>query len=122
MGNLLKKVFAVIQAISSNPPVLRKFFKPTVNRGKTVWPKTCADLLRHGVRLDYDGIVIHESKECHKFQLQPNAGKIPNTIRQWTLKNGGTHAVIGSVNVPVDPDPDGDIFEKAAKEAFKDLE
>lgn len=34
-----------------------KFTKPTVNRGKTVFPKTEADLEKFGVRWDYDGDV-----------------------------------------------------------------
>jgi hypothetical protein len=79
MGNFFKKVFGVVQVISLKPSDLRKFFKPSVSRGKTVWPKTSADLLRYGVRWDYDGVVPYENKKCNKFQLQPNAGKIPST-------------------------------------------
>jgi len=121
MGNFFKKVFGVVQVISSKPSDLRKFFKPSVSRGKTAWPKTSADLLRYGVRWDYDGVVTYEKKNCHKFQLQPNAGKIPSTIKQWRDKNGGTHAVIGVMYIPVDTDPDGKVLEEAAKEALKDV-
>ena len=88
MGKIVKKTLGVVEVISSQPSDLRKFFKPSVSRGKTVWPKTAADLLRYGVRWDYDGIVTHENKECHKFQLQPNDGKIPSTIKQWRENNG----------------------------------
>lgn len=122
MGNFFKKVFGVVQVISSKPSDLRKFFKPSVSKGKTVWPKTSADLLRYGVRWDYDGVVTYENKKCHKFQLQPNAGKIPSTIKQWRDKNGGTHAVIGVMYIPVDIDPDGKVLEEAAKEALKDVQ
>ncbi len=107
--------------ISSKPSDLIKFFKPSVCRGKTVWPKTSTDLLRYGVRRDYDGVVTYENKKCHKFQLQPIAGKIPSTIKQWRDKNGGTHAVIGVMYIPVDIDPDGKVLEEAAKEALKDV-
>jgi len=107
--------------ISSKPSDLTKFFKPSVCRGKTVWPKTSTDLLRYGVRRDYDGVVTYENKKCHKFQLQPIAGKIPSTIKQWRDKNGGTHAVIGVMYIPVDTDPDGKVLEEAAKEALKDV-
>lgn len=33
------------------------------------------------------------------FQIQPNAGKVPSTIREWREKNGGTHAVMGVMYV-----------------------
>ena len=111
----------MVQVISSKPSDLKKFFKPSVSRGKTVWPKTSADLLRYGVRWDYDGIVTYEKEKCHKFQLQPNAGKIPSTIKQWRDKNGGTHAVIGVMYIPVGTDPDGEVLEEAAREALKDV-
>lgn len=121
MGNFFKKIFAVVQVVSSKPSTLRKFFVPSVGRGKTVWPKTSADLLRYVVRWDYDGVVTYENKKCHKFQLQPNAGTFPSTIKQWRDKNGGTHAVIGVIYIPVDTEPDGNVFEEAAKEALKDI-
>ncbi|KAI9673930.1 MAG: hypothetical protein M1817_002136 [Caeruleum heppii] len=121
MGNFFNKVFGVIRVISSNPSDLKKFFKPSVSRGHTVWPKTSADLLRYGVRWDYDGVVTYEGKECHRFQLQPNAGKIPSTIKEWREKHGGTHAVICVMYIPAGTDPDPKILEEAAQEALKDV-
>jgi hypothetical protein len=112
----------VAEVIISRPSDLRKFFKPTVGRGKTVWPKTAADLLRHGVRWDYDGIVTYNNTECHRFQLQPNAGKIPSTIKEWREKNGGTYAVIAVMHIPVDTEPSAEVIEDAAKAALAGLE
>ena len=118
----LLRVFRVVRAILSKPSDLSKFFKSSVSRDNPIWLKTSADLLRYGVRWDYDSIVTYENKECHKFQQQPNAGKILSTIKQWRVKNGGTHAVIGVMYVPVDTDPDGKGLEEAAKEALEDIE
>lgn len=119
MENSFKMVFGVVQMIPSKPSDLRKFFKFSVSRGKTVWPKTAANLLHYVVRWDYGGIATFENKECNKdgvvthgnqgmpqFQLQPNAGKIHSTIKQWRDKNGGTHAVIGVMYVPDVTDPE----------------
>ncbi|PGH07902.1 hypothetical protein AJ80_07942 [Polytolypa hystricis UAMH7299] len=121
MGNFVKNILGAVEVIISRPADLSKFFKPTVSRGQTVWLKNPADLLRYGVRWDYDGIVTHNNNECHKFQLQPNAGKIPSTIKAWRDKNGGTHAVIAVMHVPVDTEPDAELLEETAEEALKDL-
>jgi hypothetical protein len=62
---------------------------------RSLLAKTPADLLRYGVRWNYDGIVKKEDgKEYHKYQLQPN-GKIPSSVKQWRDKNGGT---LGTLN------------------------
>lgn len=79
--------------------VWKKLGKPTVSRGKTQWPKTASDLERQGVRFDYDGEITEDGQKYHKWQVQPNAGKIPSSWREWRDKNGGTHAVIGTVKV-----------------------
>lgn len=60
----------------------------------------------------------HMGQQCHKYQLQPNAGKIPTTIKQWREKNGGTHAVITTMYITVDTEPDAQIFEEAATQAI----
>ncbi|RAL03196.1 uncharacterized protein BO80DRAFT_423157 [Aspergillus ibericus CBS 121593] len=121
MGNFSKRVLAVVEVIISRPADLKKFYMPTVSRGKTVWPKSSADLLRYGVRWDYDGIVMHDGKEYHRYQLQPNAGKIPSTIKDWRDKNGGTHAVIAVMHLPTNKEPEADEFEAAAREALEDM-
>ncbi|EER29466.1 hypothetical protein CPC735_071480 [Coccidioides posadasii C735 delta SOWgp] len=121
MGNFTKKLLWTVEVVISRPADLRKFFKPTVARGKTVWPKNPADLLRYGVRWDYDGINKHNGVDCHRYQLQPNAGKIPSTIKEWRDKNGGTHAVITVMHIPVDTEPDTEIFESSAKEALDNM-
>lgn len=79
--------------------VWEKLAKPTVDRGKTGWPKTAAELERQGVRFDYDGEVVEGNQTYHKWQVQPNSGKIPSTWEEWRNKNGGTHAVIGTIKV-----------------------
>lgn len=47
----------------------------------------------------YDGVVTEGGVEYHKYQCQPNAGKVPSSVREWREKNGGTHAVITPVLV-----------------------
>jgi hypothetical protein len=78
--------------------------------------------LRYGVRWDYDGVVqLSDGKEYHKFQLQPNAGEIPLTIKRWREKNGGIHAVIGSMHTQKDKEADAQDFEATATEFLKGL-
>ncbi|KAK2809203.1 hypothetical protein FQN50_004039 [Emmonsiellopsis sp. PD_5] len=107
--------------VTGQTSILQKFFNPTAARGKTVWPKSPADLLRYGVRWDYDGVVTHNGKECHKFQLQPNAGKIPSTIRAWRDNNGGTHAVMGTMFIEQGVPIDKDTFKTAMEDCIKDI-
>ncbi|KAK2759065.1 hypothetical protein FQN54_003164 [Arachnomyces sp. PD_36] len=111
-----------IDFIMGRPADLKKFFQPTVARGKTVWPKSQADLLRFGVRWDYDGVVTgDDGLEYHKYQLQPNGGKIPSTIQRWRESNGGTHAVLTNMYIPKGVDVDKGIFERQANKALGDI-
>lgn len=108
-----------IDFITGRPADLKKFFQPTVARGKTVWPKSQADLLRFGIRWDYDGVVTgDDGVEYHKYQLQPNSGKIPSTIQRWRENNGGTHAVLTNMYIPKGVDVDKEIFERQANKAL----
>jgi hypothetical protein len=44
-----------------------------------------------GVRWDYDGEVSKtDGVYKFQFQMQPNAEKIPFSIKQWRVKKGGT--------------------------------
>lgn len=97
----------------------KKFADPTVGRGKTAFPKTPADKLRFGIRFDYDKVVTHEGTEYHMFKMQPNAGKIPSSIKIWRDKNG-TDAVMARVLVKKGATVD-DVEEalEAAREKFK---
>lgn len=52
-----------------------------------------------GVRYDYDGEVTCSDGVYHKFQLQPNAGKIPSAFKSWREEHHGTHAVMANVLV-----------------------
>ena len=80
----------------------KKFANPTASRGKTVFPKTSAQQQSLGVRWDYDGQVTRSDGIYHKFQMQPNSGNVPASIKQWREKNGGTHAVMADVFVKKD--------------------
>ncbi|KAK9581697.1 hypothetical protein V6Z93_008900 [Aspergillus fumigatus] len=71
---------------------------------------------------DYDGIVTKDDgKEYHKYQLQPNAGKIPSTIKEWRDNNGGTHAVIATMYIEKGSEPDDNAFEAAVKSSLEGL-
>lgn len=97
----------VVDAITGRgSKVWEKLRKPTVARGKTQWPKTQSDLENQGVRFDYDGIIEENGQIYHKYQVQPNAGKIPSSWKEWRDKNGGTHAVIGTVKIKQDATKD----------------
>jgi hypothetical protein len=75
----------------------KKLANPTVGRGKTAWPKSSVELENVGVRFDYDEEVTQNGTVFHKFQCQPNAGKISASLKDWREKHGGTHAVITTV-------------------------
>lgn len=82
--------------------VWKKLTKPTVPVGGTQWPKSASELERQGVRFDYDGTVTEDGQEFHRYQIQPNAGKIPSAWKRWRDEHGGTHAVIGTLKVKKD--------------------
>ncbi|KAN0118954.1 hypothetical protein V8E52_004726 [Russula decolorans] len=99
----MKKILrtAVANAVEGN--VWKKFSSPSVARGKTVFPQKSAEQERFGVRWDYDKeVTTTDGKVYHKFQLQPNAGKVPSTIKKWREENGGTHGVMADVFVKKD--------------------
>jgi hypothetical protein len=75
----------------------KKLANVTVGRGKTAWPKSTAELESVGVRFDYDSEVTQNGIVFHKFQCQPNAGKISASLKDWREKHGGTHAVMTTV-------------------------
>lgn len=54
------------------------------------------------VRWDYSGEIKRGDTVYHKFKLQPNAGKVPSTIKNWRDANGGTHAIMADVYVKKD--------------------
>lgn len=91
----MKFLTKITDAVAQN--CWSKLLNPTVGRGKTAWPKGQKDQQNYGIRLDYDGVVTKDGVEYHKYQCQPNAGKIASSIREWRENNGGTHAVITSV-------------------------
>lgn len=73
-----------------------------MERGGTTFPKAQKDLENLGIRWDYDGEVTESGTVYNKFQVQPNAGKVPSTISNWRDSNGGTHAVMGTMFVKKD--------------------
>ncbi|RAH47867.1 uncharacterized protein BO95DRAFT_461617 [Aspergillus brunneoviolaceus CBS 621.78] len=94
---------SVVEAITGpGSKVWEKLPRPTVGRGKTQWPKSASNLENHGVRFDYDGTIEENGSVYHKYQVQPNAGKIPSSWKGWRDRNRGTHAVIGTVKVKQD--------------------
>jgi hypothetical protein len=93
----MNKIFD--NARSAAAKAAKKFTNVSVNRGKTTYPKKPKDLENLGIRWDYDGEVEDNGILYNKFQVQPNAGKVPSTIREWREKNGGTHAVMGVMYV-----------------------
>jgi len=110
----MNKVFA--KANDAAVAASKKLTNVSVNRGKTVFPKTPKDLENIGIRLDFDGEVQHDGLSFNKFQVQPNAGKVPSTAREWRDKNGGTHAVMGSLYVKKDGEADD------VRKGFEDFE
>ncbi|KAH7931314.1 hypothetical protein BV22DRAFT_1115669 [Leucogyrophana mollusca] len=98
----MKKILRTATTHAVNGKTWQKFTKPTVGRGKTVYPKKEAEQEQLGVRWDYDGEIISDGTVYHKFQMQPNAGKVPSTIKQWREANGGTHAVMANAYVKKD--------------------
>ena len=78
-----------------------KLTEPSVDRGRTTFPRKPADQERLGVRFDYDGEDTGIGGTVyHKYQIQVNAGdKIPPTFKTWRENNGGTHAVMGNLYV-----------------------
>ncbi|ORY14016.1 hypothetical protein BCR34DRAFT_534755 [Clohesyomyces aquaticus] len=88
---------AVTKAVEGNS--WKKFTDVSVSRGKTVFPKSSGDQERIGVRWDYDGEVVKPDGVYNKFQMQPNAGKIPSSIKLLREQRGGTHAVLASALV-----------------------
>jgi len=99
----------------------KKLAQPTVTRGSTAWPKAPKDQEKFGVRFDYDGIITKNGTSYHKYQVQPNAGKIPTSISKWMEKNGKTtHAVMADVLVE-EGATESDV-EKAIDDAFDTIE
>lgn len=99
----MKKILRTAAAKAVNGNAWQKFSNPTAGRGKTVFPKKDSEQEQLGVRWDYDGeITSEEGTIYHKFQLQPNAGNVPSTIKRWREANGGTHAVMADVLVKKD--------------------
>ena len=93
----MDKVFAKAQ--NAIRQAAKKFTSVSVSRGKTVFPKAPKDLENIGIRFDFDGEVDIDGETHNKLQVQPNAGKVPTWVRNWRDKNGGTHAVMGTMYV-----------------------
>ncbi|PPQ83051.1 hypothetical protein CVT24_011990 [Panaeolus cyanescens] len=109
----------VTEAVVSGPG-WKKFVKPTVGRGNTAWPRSPDEQQRHGVRYDFDKEVTRDGKVYNKFQMQPNAGKVPSVIKTWREKAPrGTHSVMAEVLVPKDGNEED--VEKALNDAHKDI-
>lgn len=116
----MKKAFNNVNKKAMEGSNYTKFTQPKVSRGKTAFPSGTQLQKQLGVRYDYDGEVKKDGVECHKYNLQPNAGDdIPSSIKRWRQKNGGTHKVMATVYVKKDGTKDD--VEKALDEAHKDV-
>ncbi|PGH34812.1 hypothetical protein GX50_02373 [[Emmonsia] crescens] len=93
----MKKIFRTAKGMIS--AASKKFTSVTAIRGGTAYPKKPSELLNLGIRWDFDGEVTINGVVYNKFQVQPNAGKVPPSVSEWRRKNGGTHAVMGSMFV-----------------------
>jgi hypothetical protein len=113
-GSNMNKVFS--KASDAATAASKKFTNVSVNRGKTAFPKAPKDLESLGIRFDFDGEIQRDGLTYNKFQVQPNSGKVPSGVRDWRDKNGGTHAVMGSLFVKKDGDADD------VKTGFEDFE
>ena len=95
----MNKLFGKVEQSLVGSAASKKLTSVSVTRGKTAWPKTEKDLTNFGIRFDFDGETTQNGVIYNKFQVQPNAGKVPSSVRQWRDNNGGTHAVMGSMLV-----------------------
>lgn len=100
----MQKALRAVVADAVGGKTWQKFTCPTAGRGNTVFPKKAADQERLGVRFDYDGEITNTNDGLvyHKFKMQPNAGSVPSTIKNWREANGGTHGVMADVLVKKD--------------------
>jgi hypothetical protein len=110
----MNKIF--LKASDAATAASKEFTNVSVNRGKTAFPKAPKDLESLGIRFDFDGEIQRDGLTYKKFQVQPNSGKVPSGVRDWRDKNGGTHAVMGSLFVKKDGDADD------VKTGFEDFE
>ena len=96
-----------------------KLVNPTVGHGKTAWPTSPAEQVRVGVRFDYAGEVTINGVVHHKYECQPNAGKVPSSIKNWRDANGGTHSVMASILIKKDGTKEE--VQEAVDEAVKSI-
>ena len=76
-----------------------KLANPTVSRGKTAFPKSQKEQERLGIRLYYDGGVTQMVSNTTNIRFSQMPKRPLPQIEQWKKKNGGTHAVMGSIYV-----------------------
>ncbi|KAI1975377.1 hypothetical protein LOZ53_003930 [Ophidiomyces ophidiicola] len=97
--------------------IWKKFVNPTVRCGQTIYPPRI-NQEEVGIQYDYNGEIMKESVVYHKYNIQPNAGKIKTAFKNWRDTNGDTHATMTSILVKKDGTKD-DV--KAAVEGAADL-
>jgi hypothetical protein len=118
--SVMQKAFKDVTKKAVEGNTYTKFTQPKISRGKTAFPSGPQLQKQLGVRYDYDGEVTKGGIDCHKYNLQPNAGnEVPSSIKRWREKNGGTHAVMASVYVKKDGSKED--VEKALEEAHKSV-
>ncbi|KAL9016589.1 MAG: hypothetical protein Q9185_006059 [Variospora sp. 1 TL-2023] len=101
----MKKTFeyAASQNISSGG--WKKLSNVVVNPGRTSWPSSPRLQESVGVRFDFKREEqVQEADNTvttyNTFNVQANAGnKVPDSVKNWAKKNGGTHAVMATARV-----------------------
>ncbi|KZT05315.1 uncharacterized protein LAESUDRAFT_760480 [Laetiporus sulphureus 93-53] len=117
----MKKILRTAAAHAIDGRTWKKFTNLTVGWGKTVFPQYGPEQEQLSVRWDYDGETVDSDDTVyHKFQLQPNTGKVPTTIKRWREANGGTHTVMADVYVKKDGTKED--VEESLKAAIEKVE
>jgi hypothetical protein len=116
MSSLTKHLKKSQEALLKVKNIKKKFTKPSVSPGDTVWPKKSAEQAKYGFRWDLDvPVQIADdrpdaeegaTRDANRFKLQANAQAEPKSIKEWINKQGkkGTHADVTFVDIPVDAD------------------
>jgi hypothetical protein len=118
MSGLNKHLKKYQEALLNVKNIKKKFTKPSVSPGDTIWPKKPVEQAKYGFRWDLDvPVQIADNRpeaeegatrDANRFKLQANAQAEPKSIKEWINKQGkkGTHADVTFVDIPIDVDDD----------------
>lgn len=80
----------------------KKLTNVKVPMGRTALPTSPKKMEPVGVRFDFAGEIEKDKQLFNKYKIQPNAGKVSSSIREWRDKNGGTHGVMTEIDIKKD--------------------